>query len=118
MTRFYVTVTWDDWPEGGSYGTIVEAENDDIAKVMVFEEMARARADERTQDAGDVEPEDWQEILSSYADDWHVVDCFDLDEFIDRHAHAVRAALDTIKTQTDALEQKVDVLAERLGVPP
>ena len=25
--RFYVTLTWDNWPEGGSYGAVVEAKD-------------------------------------------------------------------------------------------
>jgi hypothetical protein len=28
MKRFYVTMTWEDWPEGGSFGHIVEAETE------------------------------------------------------------------------------------------
>lgn len=63
--RFYVSMTWDDWPEGGSYGTTVLALDHEAAEEACKLEMAELRADEDTD-----------------SDKWHVVDCFDLDEFI------------------------------------
>lgn len=89
MTRWYVTMTWDDWPKCGSYGTIVEAENHQQAEEKCKLEMARHRAtneSERTDDALTCE-----EVLGTWAGDWHTVDCFDLDEFINRHKRKARA---------------------------
>jgi len=73
MTRYYVTMTWEDWPEGGSYGTVVEADSSEDAEAKVRREMAETRAMDDT---------DADEILSLWGDSWHVVDCYDLDEFI------------------------------------
>ncbi len=44
MTRFTVTMTWDDFPEGGSYGTTIEAESHEEAERLVRQEMAENRA--------------------------------------------------------------------------
>lgn len=94
MTRWYVTMTWDNWPEGGSYGTVIEAETSDEAEEICRDEMAEIRCepgdltDEDRADPDfdpadyDSEPEYW---LKAYAHEWHLVDCFDLDEFIARH---------------------------------
>lgn len=74
--RFNVTMTWDDWPSGGSYGTIVEAANYSEAEELCRAEMAACREDEnRTA----------QDVLAEYEHDWHVVDCFPLNDFIKRH---------------------------------
>lgn len=32
--KFYVTLTWHDWSEGGSYGTVVEAESYEDAEQL------------------------------------------------------------------------------------
>lgn len=75
-TRFYVTLTWDDFPEGGSYGTVVHAADHHMAEALARQEMADHRADpDRTAD----------EIFAAYHDEWHLIDCFDLDEFIESH---------------------------------
>ena len=91
--RFYVTLTWDDWPEGGSYGDIVEAKDEAEAELKVRIQMAQSREEEQflyddADDDDDIpEPTELELIAlaASYSDDWHVVDCFDLDEFIERH---------------------------------
>ncbi|MCR9254748.1 MAG: hypothetical protein NXI16_01480 [Alphaproteobacteria bacterium] len=77
MTRFYVTMTWDNWPEGGSYGTVVEAENHDQAEELCRQKMAEWRADE---------DQTAKEVRESHEHEWHVVDCFDLDAFIAQHS--------------------------------
>ncbi len=86
MTRFYVTMTWDDWPEGGSFGTVVEAADHSEAERLCKQEMAEHRADDNN-------PE-WNTAfyLENYADEWETVDCFDLDEFIERHSEEKQAA--------------------------
>ena len=76
--RFYVTMTWDDWPEGGSFGTIVEAEDYSDAEDACRLEMAETRFDPEIHDSE-------SEVLASYGDEWFVVDCFPLDEFIKEH---------------------------------
>lgn len=76
MKRWYVTMTWDNWPEGGSYGTVVEAENQDEAERLVRNEMAESRVHDAQS------PE---EVIEMWGDEWEVVDCFDLDEFIMRN---------------------------------
>lgn len=70
--KFYVTLTWHDWPEGGSYGTVVEANDFDEA-----EELARAEMAESYSEAIDyeVDPDDYN---------WQVVDCFKVADF---HKH-------------------------------
>ena len=77
--RFYVTMTWDNWPEGGSYGTIIEAEDYDEAEELCRREMAAVRGD--GEESADVAREMWGE-------EWQTVDCFDLDEFIEQHKRA------------------------------
>ena len=82
MTRYYVTMTWEDWPEGGSYGTVVEADSPEDAEAEARQEMAETRLHGIDADA--------DEILSLWGDSWHVVDCYDLDEFIAYHLSALR----------------------------
>jgi hypothetical protein len=65
LKRFYVSMTWEDWPEGGSYGTVVQALGHAAAESACKIEMADLRSEE------DID-----------SDSWHLVDCFDLDEFI------------------------------------
>ena len=79
LKRYYVTLTWDDWPDGGSYGSIVKASGPDEAEAMVKWEMAESRA-------ADCDDSDASDMLETYGDDWDCVDCFDLDEFVSRHA--------------------------------
>ena len=77
MKRFYVTMTWHDFPEGGSYGTVVEAEDHEQAAAMCRTEMAHFGSENGHQTEA--------EMLEYYNDDWELIDCFDLDEFIERH---------------------------------
>jgi len=46
MAKFYVTLTWDNWPEGGSYGAVVEAEDYDKAALAARMEMSVSRAED------------------------------------------------------------------------
>jgi hypothetical protein len=112
MTKFYVTMTWDDWPNGGSYGTVVNAKDHVEAEQLCKLEMAASRAEERElcwhcgddTDGGDgfdglcpscadisedqeLEATDAavQRVFAEYADEWYLVDCFDVDEFIKRN---------------------------------
>jgi hypothetical protein len=76
--RFYVTMTWHDWPEGGSYGTVVEAASFDEAEQLCRAEMAQHYVDDDPDNTPD-------RILAEFDHQWHLVDCFDLDEFIKDH---------------------------------
>lgn len=81
MKRFYVTMTWEDWPEGGSYGNVVEAKDQDEAEFICRRDMAELRTEGN--DEGDMTAE---EMLEAEGHNWHVVDCLDLDAFIAEHA--------------------------------
>ena len=78
--KFYVTLTWHDWPEGGSYGTVVEAKDYDEA-----EELARAEMREtyREEIDGDLDDDD-DDYLDDWDANWHLVDCFKVADF---HKH-------------------------------
>ena len=80
LKRYYVTITWDDWPEGGSYRHTVEAESRDQAVAAVRQMMAESRVNPETCDTPEA-------VMKAYGDEWHVVDCFDVDEFISRHVN-------------------------------
>ena len=77
--RWYVTLTWDNWPEGGSYGAVVQADDSDDAEHNVRWEMAGTRVDDGCW-------EDEAEVIEAYGEEWHVVDCFKLDDFIAQRA--------------------------------
>lgn len=64
MTRFYVSMTWDNWPEGGTYGDIIWATGYDDAKEQVIQGMINSRGG------------------ADYREDWHLIDCFPLDDFL------------------------------------
>jgi hypothetical protein len=68
--RFYVSMTWDNWPEGGSYGTVVLADDETSAEYAARWEMAQTR------DEFD-HPGDAFDALQS---EWHVVDCFKIED--------------------------------------
>lgn len=73
--RYYVTLTWDDWPNGGSYGTVVMANNAEDAEHAARWEMANAR-DEFDHPA---------DCIKAWGHDWHLVDCWLVDDFVARH---------------------------------
>lgn len=81
MTRFYVTMGWEDFPEGGTYGDVIEAADQDAAIEQCKKDMAACRADGNAEDA----EADAAEILEEYNNNWTNIDCWDVDEFIERH---------------------------------
>ena len=89
MDWYYVTLTWDDWPEGGSYGTMVQAASPEGALDLAKREMAASRAEDL---------EGWGEDSSdgdayvTWADEWHEVDCMKLEDFIRAHADKIDRA--------------------------
>lgn len=106
MKRFYVTLTWEDWPEGGSYGTvIVDVDNEVQALASAKLEMAVSRTEafkEITEGVEDMAtPEYW---LENYGEAWEVVDCFDLDEFIQRHDTRKPTRAELIEANDAAME--------------
>lgn len=90
VRRYYVTMTWDDFPEGGSFGTVVRAKNWEEAEAMCRAEMAVSRLDERDLDDDQTEEEALEAIQDDYGHEWFVIDCFDLDEFIERFSDKER----------------------------
>lgn len=95
--RFYVTKTWEDWPEGGSCGEIIEAETHEEAEQKMLSIMAEYRADEEF--SADY-------YLEDYADDWHTVDCFDLDQFIAEQQRKNKPLAVLIKEGLEAMEER------------
>ena len=93
MTNFYVTLTWHDWPEGGSYGTVVDAESHAQAEELTRAEM-RAISTE------------------GYEDQWHLVDCYKVEDFY-KHKEALRL-LDSLLDRNDVLVDSAaaDVIEE------
>jgi hypothetical protein len=75
VKRYYVTATWHDFPEGGSFGTIVQAENYAAAEHACMLEMAQSYASEIDEDP--------TLVFDGYSDSWTIIDCFDVDEFIE-----------------------------------
>jgi hypothetical protein len=93
--RWYVTMMWDDYPEGGSFGTIVMANGYEQAEAKCRKEMAAHRVRES---------DDYTiaSVIRDYADYWELVDCYPLDGFIRMH-------------MTDNL--LMAIVKERLAVP-
>jgi hypothetical protein len=85
MTKYYVTMTWHDWPEGGSFGTVVEAQSYADAETLCREEMASTYAADNDADDYHLSKE---EVIAGYSHEWHLVDCLDLEEFIKQHSKA------------------------------
>ena len=77
LKRFYVSMTWHDWPEGGSYGTVIKAMNHEEAKTLCRREMAESLSYECD--------ESIEELMENEGCKWCVVDCFELDQFILNH---------------------------------
>lgn len=104
MPKFYVTMTWHDFPEGGSYGNTVTADSYEDAEELIKLEMAETMADpdddipasctncgNTDQDGSDICPDcngtDWDPgqdaavvAYVEYADRWHVIDCCKLED--------------------------------------
>lgn len=76
--RFYVTMTWHGFPEGGTYGAVIEAANATEAEADCRLEMANHGFDPECDKCA-------EDLVKQYENDWHVVDCFDLDAFIAEH---------------------------------
>lgn len=86
MDWYYVTLTWDDWPEGGSYGTMVQAKDHKEAEALARAEMNASRGEE------DPDQEDPDYYMNAYGNEWHEVDCMKLEDFIRLHADKIDRA--------------------------
>ena len=93
--KFYVTLTWHDWPEGGSYGTVVEAKDFDEA-----EELARAEMRETYREEIDGDLDDDDDYLDDWDANWHLVDCFKVADF-HKHNEALKL-LDQLADHADS----------------
>ncbi|MZR12680.1 hypothetical protein GQE99_06555 [Maritimibacter sp. DP07] len=125
--RSYVTRNWHDYPEGGDFGTIVEAKDHDEAERLCGLEMAACLLEESNEcdhcgddmgesdtgycddcnariEAGEIPADsnlNVQRLMEHYEYQWHTVDCFDLDEFIQRHERPRRRAVWVVTTNDD-----------------
>ena len=79
MKRYYCTATWHDFPEGGSFGTVVQADSYANAELACKQEMAETYA-------ADID-EDPDQVFDEYKHSWHMIDCFDVDDFIKRNSN-------------------------------
>lgn len=71
----YVSMTWDDWPEGGSYGAQIMADDQNAAIAIAKLQMADSRCGGEDADSETSLPLYW---LENYSDDWHTVDCWEM----------------------------------------
>ena len=78
--KWYVSMTWEGWPEGGSYAAAILAISSEDAEEKCRQEMAENRGES---DDPEFSP---QYYLEHYGHSWQVVDCFPIDEFIARHS--------------------------------
>lgn len=99
MKRWYVTMTWNDWPDQGSYGDIFDAETPEEAEQLCRDAMAEAEVCEGVT---------LEDIDRS---GWYLVDCIDLDNFIRNEFHN-RAAAGKPDTLHDMLKE-IEELAVR-----
>ena len=90
LVRFYVTMAWENFPEGGSYGDVVWARDHGEAEDLVRKNMAYVRCE-------GVRPEDYHfydcetfeqlhaQFLQAHQHQWEVIDCWRLDDFIENN---------------------------------
>jgi hypothetical protein len=101
LKLFYVTMTWDNWPEGGSFGTKVLAEDHADAERLCRRDMATHRASD------DDEELDEFHYLDAYGDEWVTVDCFPLDDFIAMHSKGNESPDRTGQKQFEVVVRRV-----------
>lgn len=76
---WYVSMTWHDFPQGGSYGAVVTARNAEEAEKACRFEMAEAEFTDG--ECG----RSLADVVEEYKDEWHIIDCFPLQQFINQH---------------------------------
>lgn len=79
MPYYYVSATWEGWPTAGSFGEILEADSDEEARSCVKQHMAESRAAAVAQEYPE---DDATYYLEHYGEEWHVVDCFLIRDFL------------------------------------
>ncbi len=91
MKTYYCTANWHDYPEGGTYGDLVQANSYEDAEKELRLLMAASHIDNYwvDEDFGihGLDPEDEeaaiQMVMEMYAYEWVVVDCYPyVDNFI------------------------------------
>ena len=105
MPKFYVTATWHDFPEGGSYGNVVTADTHDEAERLLKLEMADCTAEscdyvdiDKCANCGNTDQDgsdtcidcgciEWvpgktavEQAYDDYASQWHIIDCFKIED--------------------------------------
>lgn len=101
MKRWYVTMTWNDWPDQGSYGDIFDAETPEEAEQLCRDAMAETEVCEGLT---------LEDIDRS---GWYLVDCIDLDNFIRNEFHN-RAAAGKPDTLHDLMVEIEDLVCRGL----
>ena len=84
LRRFYVVKAWDDFPEGGTCGEIIWAKDHEDAEAQMVEIMLDYRQDEWIDDPDGAR----ESFRDRYAVEWETIDCWPLDEFIERNLAA------------------------------
>lgn len=80
--RFYVCMTWEEFPAKGCYRAVIEARSKREAAEKCRERMAERRAvgdAQRNPDIADTA----EDILTMYGDDWHSAECREIKAFIE-----------------------------------
>ena len=73
--KYHVVMTWEDWPSGGSYATVVDTPyGEEDAERLARLEMAESRGEEIGQNGDD--------ITETYGHAWHLVSFEPLDLMI------------------------------------
>lgn len=107
---FYVTMTWDDFPEGGSYGDMVMAADSEEAEAMIRRDMAMLRV------VDDVDPEDLdQEVesfMASMRNEWNVIDAFPIGDHIRKVLDLPGADMTAVDAAISAMENHHATLDE------
>lgn len=86
---YFVLAAWHDWPEGGTFGTIVEANGYSSAERKCHREMALAEIDSVSAD----ERMTWAEAYSNQ-DEWTILECWPVRDFIARHIEGLQSLAD------------------------
>lgn len=82
MKTFSLILTWDNFPEGGTYGTVVKAEDETQAEELARQEMAALRSEAHVDDETTHE-EAAQSVRDSYEHEWIVVESREGDMWAD-----------------------------------
>jgi hypothetical protein len=90
LIRFYVVKAWDNFPEGGTCGEIVWAKDCAGAEMQMLHIMAdrRIAAYSTEHDPASDHEDEIQATIRDYQQEWHTIDCWPVDGFIEKHLGA------------------------------